>query len=334
MLKLVAKSKIIFLCFALILLFGSMGCKIQQTDKDTMSLNLQTWVGHGPIYLAIEKGFFEEENLIVDIVHDEISKNRNFAFKQGILDAEGSSIDLLIHKRNEDVPVVAVLKIDASVGADGIVSTSSINEIKDLKGKDIALERKNVGEAFLSYLLNKEGMSLDDVTIIPVGGGDEAAKTFLENKVDAAVTWEPWLTTVKQSSNMNYHVLTTTKEEPGIIVDILVVREDYLKQNPQAVKKFLRGWFKALDYVKENTEESIGIMANVYGMDPETYKGAIEGLKWPSYEENLQDFDPYEGTLHDVYKRLSDIFFQSNSISKTVESQQVINVDVLKTLYD
>ncbi len=322
------KSAMIFL--ALVLLYG---CAAKQPEgKYSMSLNLQTWVGHGPIYLAKEKGFFDEQNLIVDIVRDEIAENRNFAFKHNLLDAEGSSIDLLIHKRDNEIPVVAVLEIDESLGADGIVAVDSVKDIKGLKGKRIALERKNVGEAFLSYLMYKNGLSLNDVTIIPVGGSDEAATAFLENKSDVAVTWEPWLTKVRTQNNSNLHVLATSKEEPGVIVDLLIVREDYLKNNPQAVKRFLRGWFKALDYIKENPDESIGIMAKVYDMTPEVYKESLQGLKWSSYEDNLEYFDPDKGSLHDIYKQLSEIFLESGSISKTVEPKKAIDAGVLKNL--
>ncbi|GAH61741.1 unnamed protein product, partial [marine sediment metagenome] len=103
-------------------------------------------------------------------IDEQLDSARRDAFKQGMLDCEAGTIDLLVSKRAQDTPIVAVLEIDHSLGSDGIVATEDIRTVEDLIGKKVAFARDDVGETFISYLFYKfykKGLSLDDITIVP-----------------------------------------------------------------------------------------------------------------------------------------------------------------------
>jgi NitT/TauT family transport system substrate-binding protein len=164
----------------------------EEADVEKITIAFQKWVGYGPLYLAQEKGFFKQEGIELVVIDEQLDSARRDAFKQGMLDCEAGTIDLLISKRAQDAPVVAVLEIDHSLGSDGIVATKDIKTVEDLIGKKVAFARDDVGETFISYLFYKKGLSLDDITIVP-RRPEDAWLAFLNGKVDAAVTWEPWL---------------------------------------------------------------------------------------------------------------------------------------------
>jgi len=101
--------------------------KPRSNEKFVLSVN--TWVGFGPFWLAKEKGFFDEQGINVDIQTMEDTGQRKIALVKGDIDGLGDTVDLLVLERDEDVPAVAVMQIDASVGADGILVTENIKDV-------------------------------------------------------------------------------------------------------------------------------------------------------------------------------------------------------------
>lgn len=160
---------------------GPRGPADEQLER--LSIAFQTWVGYGPLYLAAEKGFLAEEGLELLFVDEELDAARRDAFEAGMLDAEAGTIDLLVNKRALDTPVVAVAEIDLSLGGDAIVAAGDIQTLEDLVGRKVAFARDDVGETFLSYLFHQAGLSLDQITIVPMSP-DKAGQAFL----DATVT--------------------------------------------------------------------------------------------------------------------------------------------------
>jgi NitT/TauT family transport system substrate-binding protein len=62
-------------------------------------------------------------------------------------------------------------------------------------------------------------MSIEDVEHVNMDQADAGA-AFVAERVDAAVTWEPWLSRARDTEHG--HVLTDTSENPGLIVDVLL----------------------------------------------------------------------------------------------------------------
>ena len=58
-----------------------------------------------------------------------------------LLSGLGDTVDLLVLERDEDVPAVAVMQIDASNGADGSLATENIKNVSNLKKKKIEVQK-------------------------------------------------------------------------------------------------------------------------------------------------------------------------------------------------
>ena len=334
MAKKISIPKVIISIVVLLLIIAGAVMILTPKQKDTnpFKLSVNTWVGFGPFYLAQEKGFFQEEGLDVEIIVMEGTAERKAAMLTNRIDALGDTVDLLVLAIDEGVPSVAVLEVDLSDGADGIVATNNINSVSDFKGKKVAAQKNFVGESFLLYLLKKNGMSVNDVEIIDTESG-AAGAAFVAGQVDVAVTWEPWLSKVKEREDG--HVVITSADEPGVIVDILTVNEDVLRNRPEDVKKLMRAWFKAIDYWKNNKEEANGIMTRYYDMPVGEFADIITGVKWPSYEENLEYFGTSEnpGRIYVVADTFSDVFLETGSISSKPDMNQAIDESLLVELY-
>ncbi len=323
-------SKVILAVTLPIVLFIS-GCSQQPKKPALQKINIafQEFVGYGPFYLAQEKGFFEEEGIELNFINEQLDSARKDAFKAGMLDCEAGTIDLLVSKRAFDTPIVAVMEIDESLGVDGIVANSNIKSLADLIGKKVALARDDVGETFISCVFFEEGLPFEKLNIVSKKP-DEVAQAFLSNETDAVVTWEPYLTDALKKSGA--HLLISSKDKPGIIIDTLNLREDLVKNNPGLVKGLMRGWFKAINYYKEQPIEASNIIAKHYDMTPEQYRKSVLVLKWDDYAKQNTPEECLR--LIETFNVISNIKYLNARIPNKPDAKSAINNTLLKGLYE
>lgn len=305
----------------------------QSFEQQKFTLSVNSWVGFGPFWLALEKGFFRDEGVEVKIVTLEDTAQRKAAMLKGDIDGLGDTVDLLVLERDEGVPAVAVMEVDVSNGADGILATDDIKSVQDLKGKKIAAQRNFVSEAFLHYVLQKNGLSPEDVEIIDTEAG-AAGAAFVSGNVDVAVTFEPWLSKARERTGGK--VFVSSADEPGVIVDILTINEDYLARNPEVVKKVMRAWFRAIDYWKSNREEANAIMASHYNVPANEFEEIISGLIWPTHKENTAYFGTPSnpGKIYAVAETFVEIFLKTNQIKSRPDIEKAIVSQLLYKLYE
>jgi NitT/TauT family transport system substrate-binding protein len=318
------KTTIIILLTILLL---TVGCEKKEPELEKMSLALDVWIGYGIAYLADEKGFFKDEGLQITFVDETLDSARREAFKAGMLDAEGGTIDLLVAKRAFDTPIVAVMETDSSLGGDGIIAAAEIQKLEDLIGKRVAFARDDSGESFLAYLFYKQNLPMNSITIIPTTT-ETAPEPFLDGQADAVATWEPMLSQALQRPGA--HVLVSSKEMPGIIVDTLNVREDLVINRPGLVKKLMRGWLRGVDYYNTNPYEASAIMGKHYGLTPEEFMKQAKKIHWSSYAEQTE----YMGAWADVFDTLAEIKFQNKRIPKKPVAEDAIRPELLVELYN
>ena len=175
------------------------------------------------------------------------------------------------------------MNTDYSNGGDGIVAAGNINSIADLKGKKIAYEKGSPSHMLLDLLLERNGLTNKDVISVETPTYD-AGTVFLSGDVDAAVTWEPWLS--KASERAGGKLLYSTKGDP-LINNLGAFSAEVLTGRPEDVKRFMKAYFKALDYTYKNPTESYEIMAKKFGVSVEDIVGMREGLTWMSQQDNV-----------------------------------------------
>jgi len=270
---------------ALTLALSSCGSSNDAASEGKIRVALLTWVGYGPIHLALNKGFFEGVEVEVKVIEDTAA--RRAALAAGSVDASVDIVDSFTNFLASGFPASVALKLDDSIGGDGIVARSDIGDIRDLEGKSVAYPPGQPSHFFLLALLEDAGMTIDDINSKHMEA-DQAGSAFIAGSVDAAVTWEPWLS--KAADLENGKILTTSREKPGLIVDVLTVRSDFLEKRPEAVEAFIRGWFKAVEYWKNHTKESNLIMANALQIDPSEFETMVAGVRYADYEANMAFF--------------------------------------------
>jgi NitT/TauT family transport system substrate-binding protein len=248
-----------------------------------------TWVGYGPLYVAKEKGFFEEEGLEVELIVMEDPKLRFPALAAGQIDIAVTTVDTMLNFLNEDQSYVYLFAIDDSKGGDGIVANKEIASVADLKGKSVAYGEGSVSQFYLGVVLKEAGLSIKDVETQNMTAGDAGA-AFVAERVDAAVTWEPWLTRGRQAPHG--HVLVDSSTSPGLITDMAITTPEKLEARKDDFKALYRAWVKAVEFQKTNEKEADEIMARGVGgwlEDPAVFAETRAGIVY--YDDAMnQDF--------------------------------------------
>jgi len=129
-------------------------------------------------------------------------------------------------------------------------------------------------------------MTVDDINVVDMNPG-EAGTAFVAGQLDAAVTWEPFLS--KATQRPGGHVVISSKEAPGLIVDSLAIRRDWVQAHPEAVTGLIQAYNEAYDFWKSNPDQAWPIMAKSQGLSVDDYKAAAAGVTFYGPQE-IADF--------------------------------------------
>jgi NitT/TauT family transport system substrate-binding protein len=301
-------------------------------EAGTIRLGMTTWVGYGPLFLARDLGYFKEAGLDVDLKIIEESALYMAAVAGGDLDGAASTVDELMKYRSSDLCFKYVMALDDSHGGDGVVTQSDVSSLKDLKGKAVAFNEGSVSEFWFNVLLKKEGMSEDDVTVTNMTA-DDAAAAFIAGRVPAAVTWEPHLTEVRKQGKGK--VLVDSSSTPGLIVDIVGLKCDVIEKHPDDVKALVKGYYKAVDYIKTNPDKAYEIMAKGVGgylEKPADFAEAAKGVNYYGRERNAQFFGTAQKSeAVDLVAFAGDIWGKAGKLKMPINAETILDTRFIKS---
>jgi NitT/TauT family transport system substrate-binding protein len=168
--------------------------------------------------------------------------------------------------------------------ADAIISAGAVGSIADLKGKQVAFEEGTTSDILLNYALAANGMSIDDVKKVPMPAAD-AGSALIAGRVPVAVTYEPYISLAKAQSD-KVKLLYSAGENPGLISDVFIVRDEFVSEKPGQIVALLKSWEAALADYRANTAEGRAIISEAVGAKPEELATGFDGVTYYSLAEN------------------------------------------------
>lgn len=299
---------------------------------DTVKIAFSTWVGYGPFYIAAEEGYFKKNGVDVQLIKMEDPKERFPTLMADRIRMIASTVDtgLLYMKTPTDFQYVVA--IDDSDGGDGIVTKKDITSLAGLKGKKVAVDKGSVSEFYLADLLTKVGMNESELNVVNMTAAD-AGGAFVSGRVDAAVTWEPWLSRGKATSFG--HLLIDSSKTPGLITDVLIAKTDWIKAHPKEVAGIVRSWEEAVAFYEQHPDQAIPIMAKGVGgwlKDLEAFKATLAGIKFYDAAANKRFFGTAEhpGPLEQTIAQAIKIWGDQGKLQVKPDPVQVMNFTFVK----
>lgn len=268
---------------------GNGGSKDSEKTSE-VTIGTTSWPTNMFFYLAKEKGFFEKNGVDVKIQDFSSTTESTNAFIGGKLDfctfASSETISPFIQGGEFSV----VLETDKSNGCEGLVATSDIKSIADLKGKTVATQLYSVDHMFLLTLLNKNGLTEKDINIVDMSI-QESGNAFIAGQCDAACIWDPYFSQAKEAGGTE---LFSSADDPDLITDVLCASKSICKDNPKAVKAVIKSFFEAVEYWKENPDEANEIMGKQLGVTADEFAAQMKGLLIPTEQEVVKAFTKAE----------------------------------------
>ncbi|HVL19649.1 MAG TPA: ABC transporter substrate-binding protein [Amaricoccus sp.] len=257
-------------------------------EPGPIKMGIEPWLGYGQWHVAAKKGLFKEMGLDdVEIVNFTTDADINAALAAGQLQAGNIATHTAMNFIAAGLPIKIVALLDVSKTADAIVSDGSVTDVKGLKGKQVAYEEGTTSDILLNYALAQNGMTVDDIVKVPMPASDAGA-ALIAGQVPVAVTYEPYLTLAMQQ-NPKVRTIYTAGENPGLISDVFVVREEFLAERPGAIVALLKAWDAALADYRKDTDADRAIIAEAVGAKPEELATAFDGVVYYSLAENKSE---------------------------------------------
>jgi NitT/TauT family transport system substrate-binding protein len=302
----------------------------QLAQAEPLRIGYLTWVGLGPLFVAKEKGLFAKEGVEVELINMAVHEAMYAGLFAGQIDMIDATVDDMLPNYDPKQPYACAFTMTESLGADGIVATNDIRSIADLERKTVAFAERTVSQFYLNVLLKEAGLSQADIEHVEMSA-DDAGNAFLLQEVDAAVSWEPWLTQGKEAAHG--HLLADTSQRPGLVADCLVTRTDVLDARLTEFRALARAWDAALDYVAAHPDESNEIMARHVGgwlEDPAVFAETLKGVRFYDSARNREFFGTpdHPGQIYKTAQYGIDIWSSLGALKADIAPADVIRHDL------
>jgi len=307
----------------ILLLFFSACAKEEQAP---LRIGNNVWPGYEPLYLARSLGYFD--NTPIHLVEFPSASEVLRAYNSKAIEGAGLTMDevLQLAENRQDPRVVAIM--DFSHGGDVILGKPDIPDMPGLKGKRVGVEATALGAYVLTRALETNGMALQDIQIVSLEV-NEHLEAFKKDQVDAVVTFGPVHSTLLEKGA---RLLFDSSKIPGEIVDVLTIRSDFIRDNPETVRLLLEGWFKAIDYMKKNPEDAARRMAPREKVTPEEFMASLKGLQILSLQENQDYLRNKESSFYKGLGRLSSLMLERKLLKVPMDPLSLIDPGPLSRL--
>ena len=290
-------KKIVALLLSLCLLVLAAGCGSNDSKKDTpkektkVSLGMLRLTSSAPLFIAMDKGFFAEEGIEIEPQWFDAAHPIAVSTASSKVDVGATGITASLYNmaaKGQKLGIVADKGREQKGYSSSalLVTTDNYNagvkSLKDLKGKRIGITQK--GSTFhymLGRMLETQGMSLNDVEIVPLSKLSAVMAALESKQIDGCILNEPNITKVQKAG---YGKLVV---QVGDVIpyqtSAIFYSPDFMKNKDVAVR-FMRAYNKACNYYYEaavekkdakKLEEVVNIVAKYVKAPAEDIKAGL-----------------------------------------------------------
>lgn len=235
--------------------------------------------------------------------------------------------DAPVYFEPDEEPLVCALALDDDRGGTGVVATKDVRSVADLEGRSVAFLRGgSIQQFYLNVLLKEAGLSEADIEVADLSAED-AAQAFLLEEVDAAVTYEPYLSEAKQAAHG--HLLTDSSKQPGLAFDCLMTKRSLLQARRKEFGALARAWDAAVKYIEAHPDEAHEIMARHLGgrlENPAAFVATLKGVSFYDAEANREFFGTPEqpGPIYQTMQLAIDVLSDAGQLKTELSPADVI----------
>jgi NitT/TauT family transport system substrate-binding protein len=285
-----------------------------------VAIGISGWTGFAPLVFAKEAGIFSSNGL--DVTLKKIPQaSRHLAIASGDIQCAATTVETWIVWNANGVATTQLFQMDKSYGADGMVVRNSIASIKDVKGKTVAASAPGTAPYFtLAWFLKKNGLALKDVTVVTLEPA-AAAQAFIAGQNDAAMTYEPYLSAVREKPEAG-KIIATTLDYP-MVMDTFGCTPKFIAENETAVKALVKSYFDAVEAIKADPKKAYEIMGADVKQTGEQFANSAKYLRWQDRTANATFF---AGEFPAFNKEAADLLLEIGVIKQIPDLGKIADI--------
>lgn len=282
------------------------------------------WVGFIGFFVAQEQGYFEEAGLDVQAVSFGAPGEGIVPLINGNLDAHFTTADSVITRLDKAPDSMKIVYlVDTSNGADALVAADGIESVADLKGKKVAVTVGECNHLLLAKALESAGLTEDDIMLANMDP-DAAGAALKAGSVDAAVTWEPWISTIISTGG---EAIYSSANVPNLILDCVAVSEATLAEKGEATQAFIDALSRGQAFVAAHPSEASAMIADVIDWSAEDIEATLPTITLYGAAENEAQMT---GGSALVAKELASFFKEKDITDSEVDVTHLFDTRFVK----
>ena len=238
--------------------------------------------GSTAVATAITQGFFEEQNLNVNLqmytsgppeVAAMVANQAEFGFI-------GSGAAWLAFSGQVDI-----IALDNLALTEQIIARSGIESVADLKGKTIAVQEGAAGYTLLLVALQENGLTVDDVKIMNIAN-DNIPSTYNDTSIDAWAVWRPAANSLLEALGDGGAVIADNQTYPEYAFpSTWIANKEYIEEHPDITQRFVTALTKAQIYRAENPDQACAYASTYAQQATNELTAQLPDVLFPTAEE-------------------------------------------------
>ncbi|MEC1717894.1 ABC transporter substrate-binding protein [Schinkia azotoformans] len=314
---------------SLLVLFAFTACS-EDTPQKVRLAEVTRSIFYAPEYVALEKGFFAEEGLDVELTTAWGGDKTMTALLTGGADIAlvGSETSVYVEAQGAIDPVINFAQLTQTDGT-FLVAREKVDNFtwEQLKGSTFLGQRKGgmpqmVGE----FVLKKHGIDPhNDTTLIQNIDFANIPNAFASGTGDYVQLFEP-TASIFENEGKGYIVASFGTESGHVPYTTFMARDSYMKENPEVIEKFTKAVYKAQIWVQEHSAKEIAEAIAPHFQD--TDLSIIETVVDRYKSQGSFATDPILD--EEEWNNLQDIMDEAGDLPKRIDYGTLVNTDIAK----
>lgn len=280
--------------------------------------------------IAMEKGYYEEEGLKVDNTWVPSAPELAPMIASGDAEISLATTYTTLSWVESNIPVKIAAPVCNIGGTQCVVGRPGleINSAKDLEGLKIGMVNGAEVQLAIMNMCDQFGVDKSKFQYVNLALSDQLT-ALQKGDIDMMACWEPWVShgvesggTLLFSGSKSY-----LPENYGETVDwcnlytCLTVTDNVYNEQPDVVEKIIKALKKGTDFVNNNREEAIPILAKAYDLEEDLLRGIMEKNDY-TMEVNDTFLNSTDG--------IADFALQQEVTSKKFELNEYMKLGIMK----
>jgi NitT/TauT family transport system substrate-binding protein len=237
-----------------------------------MRIGHDIWSGNEMLAVAEHTGRFDPTR----VRRVEFSSNQEVlrGLRNGQLESAALILDETLLALADGIDLVIIAAVDSSIGSDSVVGRAPLRSIADLKGRRVGVQLNSGSLQILRRALATANLTTDDVTVVNVPP-ERHLGWFVGAQFEAVVTYDPMRTQLLAQGGID---LFNSSAIAGDVINVLVVRRDYLQAHPDHGRALIDAWFAGREeFLRSATVRAWS--AHRQGLTPEDFETVFKTIE-------------------------------------------------------